>query len=495
MTSKRPWIGAGILALVLLFSGLAAPALFAESDEAKASARYLQLFEYIYGFIEKNYVDQVDPSTLYKGALKGMLESLDDPYSMYIDNDSLIGTDLKDTTTGSFGGVGLSITKPTESTPEKPAFVEVASPIEDTPGWKSGIQPGDLILAIDGQGTADITMSEVLSRLRGPVGTDVTVQIRRGKNLEFPVTLTRALIEVPTVKFTMMDGGIGYLRIIEFTPLTPSRVQDALDSFKKAKYKGLIIDVRNNPGGLLPSVGDVADKFIDSGVIVSTRSRNARDTSEITASPSKTTFKPRVPTVVLLNKGSASAAEILSGALKDYHLAYLVGETSYGKGSVQQVIDLFDNDQMKLTMARYYTPSGANIDKKGIAPDREVLFPVLSEAEEKALADLLTTTALADAVAGRESLSSAAADVLAAQLAKKWPVSVRVLKKLVTQEFYRTRISPMYDLDYDIQLKAAVDILATEDVDKLLTATKTVLELQEETAVADAAAVSAVSSR
>ena len=171
------------------------------------------------------------------------------------------------------------------------------------------------------------------------------------------------------------------------------------------------------------------------------------------------------------------------------------GETSYGKGSVQQVIDLFDNDQMKLTMARYYTPSGANIDKKGIAPDREVLFPVLSEAEEKALADLLTTTALADAVAGRESLSSAAADVLAAQLAKKWPVSVRVLKKLVTQEFYRTRISPMYDLDYDIQLKAAVDILATEDVDKLLTATKTVLELQEETAVADAAAVSAVSSR
>ena len=196
------------------------------------SIHYTKLYDY--GFIEKNYVDQVDPSTLYKGALKGMLESLDDPYSMYIDNDSLIGTDLKDTTTGSFGGVGLSITKPTESTPEKPAFVEVASPIEDTPGWKSGIQPGDLILAIDGQGTADITMSEVLSRLRGPVGTDVTVQIRRGKNLEFPVTLTRALIEVPTVKFTMMDGGIGYLRIIEFTPLTPSRVQDALDSFKKA---------------------------------------------------------------------------------------------------------------------------------------------------------------------------------------------------------------------------------------------------------------------
>lgn len=494
MTSKRPWIGAVILAYVLLISGLTAPALFAQSEEAKTSARYLQLFEYIYGFIEKNYVDQVDPSVLYKGALKGMLDSLEDPYTMYIDNDSLIGTDLKDTTMGSFGGVGLSITKPNESTPEKPAWVEVASPIEDTPGWKSGIQPGDLILAIDGKGTADITMAEVLSRLRGPVGTDVTVQIRRGKNLEFPVTLTRALIEVPTVKFAMMDGGIGYLRIIEFTPLTPDRVQDALDSFKKAKYKGLIIDVRNNPGGLITSVGDVADKFIDSGVIVSTRSRNARDTSEITASPSKTTFKPRVPTIVLANKGSASAAEILAGALKDHHLAYLVGETTYGKGSVQQVIDLFDNDQMKLTMARYYTPSGANIDKKGISPDREILLPELTEDEEKALAELLSTTTIAELVAGRDSLTSREADALAAQLAKKWPVSLRVLKKLVTQEFYRTHISPLYDLDYDIQLSAAVEILAKEDVNKLLKTTKTVLELQEEAALGESAAAVAAES-
>ncbi len=486
MTPKKTWIGAGILAAILLFSGLSAPALFADTGDAKTSARYLQLFDYIYGFIEKNYVDQVDPSVLYKGALKGMLEALDDPYSMYIDADSLIGTDLKDTTTGAFGGVGLSITKPSDSTPEKPAWVEVASPIEDTPGWKAGIQPGDLILAIDGQGTAEITMSEVLSRLRGPVGTDVTVQIRRGKNLEFPVTLTRALIEVPTVKFAMMDNGIGYLRIIDFTPLTPARVQDALDSFKRAKYKGLIIDVRNNPGGLITSVGDVADKFIDSGIIVSTRSRNARDTSEIDASPSKTTFKPRVPTVVLLNKGSASAAEILSGALKDHHLAYLVGETSYGKGSVQQVIDLFDNDQMKLTMARYYTPSGANIDKKGIAPDREVLLPALTEDEEKALADLLSGTAIADMVAGRDTLSPSEADAMASQLAKKWAVSQRVLKKLVMQEYYRTHMSPLYDLDYDVQLQAAVDVLLKENVAKLLQSTKTVLELQEAAAAADA---------
>ncbi len=478
MATRKTWIGASLLAAILLLTGLGAPALFADTGDSKTSARYLQLFNYVYSFIERNYVDEVDPSILYKGALKGMLEALEDPYSSYIDSESLLGTDLKDTTTGAFGGVGLSITKPTQSTPEKPAWVEVASPIEDTPGWKAGIQPGDLIMAIDGAGTADITMAEVLSKLRGPVGTPVTVQIRRGKSLEFPVTLTRALIEVPTVKYAMMDGRIGYLRIIEFTPLTASRVQDALDSFKKAGYKALIIDVRNNPGGLITSVGDVADKFIDSGVIVSTRSRNGKESSEIDASPGKTTFKPWLPTVVLINKGSASAAEILSGALKDYHLAYLVGETSYGKGSVQQVIDLFDNDQMKLTMARYYTPSGANIDKTGIAPDREVLLPELTEAEEKALADLLNGTTLADLVAGRNALSSAEADAMAAKLAKTWPVSVRILKKLIMQEFYRTHISPLYDLDYDLQLQAAVDVLVKEDVRRLLESTKTVLELQ-----------------
>lgn len=479
MIPKKSWIGASLFAGILLFSGLFAPAIFAETGDSKSSARYLQLFDYVYSFIERNYVDEVDPAVLYKGALKGMLDSLGDPYSTYVTEESLLGTDLKDTTTGAFGGVGLSITKPTESTAEKPAWVEVASPIEDTPGWKAGVQPGDIILSIDGTATPDITMAEVLSLLRGPVGTNVTVQLRRGKNLEFPVTLTRALIEVPTVKFAMMDKGIGYLRIIEFTPLTAPRVQDALDSFKKAGYKTLIIDVRNNPGGLITSVGDVADKFIESGMIVSTRSRYGKAESEITASPGKTTFRPHLPTVVLLNKGSASAAEILAGALKDHHLAYLVGETSYGKGSVQQVIDLFDNDQMKLTMARYYTPSGANIDKKGIVPDREVLLPALTEAEEKALADLLTTTTLTDLVAGRETLSSAEADSLAADLAKKWPVSVRVLKKLVMQEYYRTHISPLYDLDYDVQLKSAVDILLNEDVNALLKTTKTVLEVQE----------------
>ncbi len=491
MNSRKLWLGALVFSGALLAFTLSSPALFARDTSSGdvSTDRFHQIFQYVFKFIQENYVDEVDPRVLYEGAMKGMLDSLGDPYTTYIDTESIMGLNLKDTTTGSFGGVGLSITKPLVSGPDKPAYVEVASPIEDTPGWKAGIQPGDFIIAIDGTATPDLTMEDVLSRLRGPIGTKVTVQIRRGKLMEFPVTLTRALIEVPTVKYEMMANGIGYLRIIEFTPVTPGRVQDALDAFKKAGYKGLVIDLRNNPGGLITSVVDVADKFIDSGVIVSTRSRISYENREFKASPSRTTFRDgNIPIVVLINKGSASASEILAGALKDYHLAYLVGETTYGKGSVQQVMDLLNKDAMKITMARYYTPSGANIDKVGIPPDREIKVPALTEDEEKALGELFQTTKLADFVAGKASLSGAEAEAFARVLQKDYKVDLRILKRLVVQEYYRTHVSPLYDLEYDVQLRGAVDILLKENVPSLIESTKTVIELQEGKAPEPAAA-------
>ncbi len=481
MNSRKLWLGALVFSGALVAFTLSSPALFARdtaSGEA-SSDRYLQILQYVFGFIQENYVDEVDARTLYEGAMKGMLDSLGDPYTAYIDKESILGLNLKDTTTGAFGGVGLYITKPLLPTPDKPAYVEVTSPIEDTPGWKAGIQPGDLILAIDGVGTADITMEDVLARLRGPVGSPVTVQIKRGKLMEFPVTITRGLIEVPTVKYEMMPGGIGYLRIIEFTPITPGRVQDALDAFEKAGYTGLLIDLRNNPGGLITSVVDVADKFIDEGVIVSTRSRISYENREFKASKSKTSAPKGLPVVVLINKGSASASEILAGALKDYQLAYLVGETTYGKGSVQQIMDLLNQDAMKITMARYYTPSGANIDKLGIPPDREIAIPELTEDEQKALGELFQTTKIADFIGERKQLSSAEAEAFAKTLQKEYKLDMRLLKRLVVQEYYRTHISPTYDLEYDIQLKGAVDILRAGKVRELSAATKTVLELQE----------------
>ena len=410
-----------------------------------------------------------------------MLESLNDPYTLYLDTSSM--RNLTDTTEGKFGGVGLSISKPYESTPDKPAYVEVASPIEDTPGFRAGIQPGDLIISVDGTDTSEITMEEVLGKLRGKVGEKVDLLIRRGKNMEFPVTLVRDYIEVPTVKYGMIDTSAnakyGYIRIIEFTPITAERVQEALDSFKGA-ISALIIDLRNNPGGLITSVADVADKFIDEGPIVSTKSRIAYENSVFTASAKKTTFKG-LPIVVLINKGSASASEILSGALKDNHLAYLVGQRTYGKGSVQQVLPLSSTDGIKMTMARYYTPSDTNIDKIGIPPDREVLFPDLGEEGEKEYAEFLKNDDVAKYVDGHPDMKESEISAFAKLLAKKYPhIDERTFRRLTRNQVNRTKPAPLYDLDYDIQLNAALDILAKENFAALVKNTKTLKELQQE---------------
>lgn len=452
-------------------------------EEKLKSKQYMELMNGVFDFVQKNYVDEVEAEVLYKGALKGMLESLNDPYTLYLDTSTF--RDLNDTTEGKFGGVGLSISKAFESTPDKPAYVEVASPIEDTPGYKAGILAGDLIVSVNGTDTSTITMEEVLDMLRGKVGESVNLVIRRGKNMEFPVTLERAIIEVPTVKFgtikTTSKKIIGYIRIIEFTPLTAEKVQQALDSFKVSNISGLIIDLRNNPGGLITSVADVADKFIDEGPIVSTKSRLAFENSVFTATPKKTTFKKGTPIVVLINKGSASASEILSGALKDNHLAYLVGQRTYGKGSVQQVLPLSSTDGIKITMARYYTPSDTNIDKIGIPPDREVLFPELSENGEKQYTELIKSNEISEYVEKHPNMTESDIAVYAKALEKKYTeIDLPSLRKLIRNEVNRTKGSMLYDLDYDIQLNEAIKILDKENFTELLKKTKTLKELQDE---------------
>lgn len=450
-----------------------------QSEKALKTRQYTEMMRSVFSFVEQNYVDEVDPTVLYEGAMKGIMDALGDPYTVYLDSSQM--RSMTDTTVGNFGGVGLSISKAATSTPEKPAYVEVVSPIENTPGWKAGIQAGDLILAIDGTNTADITMDEVLALLRGEVGKSVKVHMKRGKNMEYDATLVRAIIEVPTVKYEMIGNDIGYLRIIEFTPQTPERVQEALDSFAAAGYKSLLIDLRNNPGGLITSVVSVADKFIDSGVIVSTKSRLQSENMSFSAKKITTTAPRGMPIVVLINRGSASASEILSGALKDNHLAYLVGENTYGKGSVQQVIPLnLNNDGIKLTTARYYTPSDSNIDKVGIPPDREVLFPNLTEAEEKAYLKLYESDEIKKYVENHPNMSSADIASYAKTLKKNYNLEERVIRKLISNEVYRTKVQPLYDLDYDIQLVAAIDILRKESFVTLMRQTKTISELQAE---------------
>lgn len=451
-----------------------------ENDTKITSFQYVKKLNSVFDFVQQNYVDEIDPRILYEGALKGMLDAIGDPYTLYLDPDYM--RDLSDTTSGSFGGVGLSISKATESTPAKPAYVEVASPIEDTPGAKAGIQAGDMITAIDGLPTPSMTMNEVLSHLRGEVGTPVTVTILRGTNMKFDVTLVRALIEVPTVKYGMIEGTkIGYARLIQFTPDTATRLQDALDSFEKNGYKGLIIDLRDNPGGLITSAVDVADKFIDNGPIVSTKSRLLFENTQFTANKEKTTAKQGMPIVVLINRGAASASEIVSGALKDYHLAYLVGERTYGKGSVQQVIPLSNTDGIKITMARYYTPSDMNIDKIGIPPDLEIKnLKEFTEDEEKLYVDLIKSEIINKAAESKPNMTEADIALEAAAIAKKYPLNERLIRRLIRIQVQKTQPSVLYDLDYDLQLNEALKVIQSKDYSTMLKNTKTLRELQEE---------------
>ena len=454
----------------------------ADSELKLSSFQYIKRFNYVFDQILQNYVDELDPKILYEGALKGMMEAIGDPYTVYLDPDSM--RDMNETTSGNFGGVGLTISKPTENTPEKPAYVEVASPVEDSPGAKAGIQSGDKIIAIEGEPTPSMTMNEVLLKLRGEIGAPVTITILRGANMKFDVTLVRALIEVPTVKYGMIEGtSIGYVRLIQFTPETPIRLQDALDKFQANNYTGLIMDLRDNGGGLLNSGVSVADKFISEGPIVSTKSRIPTENLQFTATSSSTTVKKDIPVVVLINRGSASASEIVAGALKDYHRAYLVGERTYGKGSVQQIRYLTYNysEGFKYTTARYYTPSDINIDKIGIPPDLEISnLKKFTEDEEKKYIEMLNSNVITDLVEKNPNMSEADIALAAVKISKEYGFEERLVRRLIRVQVQRLQPAALYDLDWDLQLNEAIKIVEKGDFANLVKNTKTLKQLQEE---------------
>jgi len=437
---------------------------------------YTNLIQNVFNFILQNYVDDVDPQVLFEGAMNGMFGALNDPYSSYLTESDM--TDMSDTTQGNFGGVGLNIIKAVSPRPDgKPMWVEVVSPIEDTPGWRAGIQPGDFITEIDGTPTESITMDDVLGILRGPPGENVRLTIRRGDKLEFPVTITRAIIEVPTVKHAMI-GDTGYLKLLTFTPMTANRAREAITEFRANNYKSLVLDLRNNYGGLLSSAVDVANLFLDSGPIVSIRSRIIYENRSYNATRS-TLVSADIPVIVLINRGSASASEIVAGALKDRGRAFLVGENTFGKGSVQQVYDL-NEAGFKITTARYYTPSNVNIDIIGIPPDREVLFPKYTEEDAVHLNQLINANRIPIFVEQNPRATSAQIDVFARTLEREYMLDLSLLRRLIRDEFNRTTYAPVYDLEYDVQLLEAINILRSGAYNSLMQNAKTLKELQEE---------------
>jgi carboxyl-terminal processing protease len=291
--------------------------------------------------------------------------------------------------------------------------------------------------------------------------------------------LTRAVIEVPTVKYAVI-GDIGYLRLLTFTLMTTDRAREAIAEFKAKGYKSLILDLRNNYGGLLNSAVDISSLFLDGGVVVSTKSRIPSENHVFNARRSPA-VSAEIPVVVLINRGSASASEIVAGALKDRGRAYLVGEKSFGKGSVQQVYPL-DKVGFKITTARYYTPSDVNIDKIGIPPDREVLFPEFTDAEAETLNRLIAANRIPAFIQANPNVDTAGIDVFARDLNAEYPIDISLLRRLIRNEQNRTVIAPVYDLEYDVQLEEAVKILRGGDYGRLMQTTKTLKDLQDEAA-------------
>jgi len=446
------WIGVtAFLAAIIVLLTFAPKVLAGNQDEE--NERFIGMFFEVFRFVQENYVDEskVTAGNLVEGALRGMFEALDDPHSAYLSAEEM--RELDDTTTGRFGGVGLIISKIDRG-------VEVVSPIEGTPAYRAGVNAGDLIVAVDGNSVVDMNIDEVLAVLRGDPGTSVTMTIIRGKNLKFDVRVVRDLIEVPTVRKGIIPDGIAYLRVIQFTPLTSERVEDAIREFDDNNYRAMIIDLRSNPGGLLSSVIDVADYFLSKGPIVSTRSRVAAENHVFYASSRNTLVAADFPIVVLIDRGSASASEILAGALQDTRRATIMGEKSYGKGSVQQIKRIGDAG-FRLTMSRYYTPLGKNIDQIGISPDVPVLEPELSEEEEQALSRIIEEELIKDFVARFPDPSEKAVASFIGELGgKDIRLDDRYIRRLIKNELNRTNNNPpVYDLDYDIVLQEAVRYL------------------------------------
>lgn len=458
--------------------------LSAEAQTTDRDRRYTSLLQNVFDFIQKHYVEEVDPKKLYEGAMSGMLGALGDPHSVFLAEKDMADLN-QNVIKGSYGGVGLYISKQAPIGIDGKSFVEIAAPMEDTPGWRAGLQPGDLITKVNDENTDELSLDDVLAKLKGPAGQQVRLQIRRGKSVEFSVTLTRAIIEVPSIKHAMI-GDVGYLRLITFSNTTAERAREALEEFKKSNYKGLILDLRNNYGGLLSSAVDVSNLFLEGGVVVSLKSRIPGQNS--VSYGGKSPMVPQnIPIVVLINHGSASASEIVAGALKDRGRAYLVGEKSYGKGSVQQVYPL-DKSGFKITTARYYTPSDVNIDKVGIPPDREVLFPKFSADDAEQLNKLINANKIPEFVNANPQASPGVADSFARQLQEEYKLDFNLLRRFIRDEQNRTVIAPVYDLEYDVQLQEAVKILREGIYYRLIKNTKTLRDLQEQAAESETAA-------
>jgi carboxyl-terminal processing protease len=378
----------GTVAGVLLTTQVAGPLVAQEAKKGGSVYEQLDLFGDIFERIRAQYVEPVDEGKLIEAAINGMLTSLD-PHSSYLSANDF--SDMKVQTKGEFGGLGIEVT-------QEEGFIKVVSPIDGTPAEKAGIKAGDFITHVDGESVLGLTLDQAVDKMRGPVGSEIIVTVaRKGTEEPFDVSIIRDTIKLTAAK-ARVEGNSVVLRVTTFNDQTYDNLEAGLNkSVEEAggmdKINGFVLDLRNNPGGLLTQAIAVSDAFLDKGEIVSTRGRNPQDSERFNAEPGD--LAGGKPIVVLINGGSASASEIVTGALQDHHRAIVVGTKSFGKGSVQTVIPLKGEGAMRLTTARYYTPSGRSIQALGISPDIVVDQPPAKPAAEAG-------TEAADSAAARD---------------------------------------------------------------------------------------------
>lgn len=436
MKSAKGKLFATLCLLMTLF------VLFGPYGDSRVSAvdtstyKSLKIFNEVLDIVEKNYVEEVKQKKLIDEAVNGMIKSLD-PHSAYLTPDQY--KELQVDTSGTFGGLGIVISMQNDQ-------LTVVSPIEDTPAFKAGLKAGDRILKIDGQITKGMSIQDAVKKMRGPENTKVTLTILR-KDFKEPrdFEITRAVIKIKSVKHNVYDDSIGYIRISAFQESTVDELRKALQqvSGKSGDLKGIVIDVRNNPGGLLDQAVKASDAFLKSGTIVSTKGRAKAIESKFVARDDGN--EPTCPIVVLVNEGTASASEILSGALQDNGRAIVLGMPTFGKGSVQTVIPLEDGSALKLTTAKYYTPKGRSIQAEGIKPDIVVEPIRQAEGPETAEAQMLREKDLKGHIRGDREVEQKPAE-----------------GKGKEQDKGKDKT----DLQRDNQLKSAVDILKSWEVFK-----------------------------
>jgi carboxyl-terminal processing protease len=403
-------------AIVATLVWLLAPQAIAE-DHPKPPAsssdtyRQLDLFGEVFERVRADYVEEATDEQLVEAAINGMLSALD-PHSSYLNPKNY--QEMQVQVRGEFGGLGIEVTM-------EGGIVKVVSPIDDTPAAHAGLKPGDYIIQIDGEPVLGMSLSDAVERMRGPVDSSIKLTIRREGKEPFDVTMRRAVIKIQSVKKKLEGDDIGYIRITSFNEQADSGVQEAIKALKEQagkKLAGIVLDLRNNPGGLLDQAIAVSNDFLDKGEIVSTRGRRAEDAQRFDAKPKPGDLTGGLPMVVLINGGSASASEIVAGALQDHHRAILLGTRSFGKGSVQTIIQLPGHGAIRLTTARYYTPSGRSIQAKGIEPDIVVepaKIEKLAVAEGQREADLRGALKNTDKAKGKGDKAAAPAESTAVE--------------------------------------------------------------------------------